>query len=139
VARVLLWLTMAGLVLAIPNFMLVMGAHEWTDRVLGIGARGIALIDAAAQSPLVQISMIPLLTLTAIYAPPAQRATWFALMASFMNLALVAGQLQTKYLNQIFDVNRGSYDNLPALLAIVVAIGFIVPITAILLVGRRVR
>jgi hypothetical protein len=139
VARVLLWLTMAGLVLAIPNFMLVMGTYEWTERVLGIGARGIALIDAAAQSPLVQVSMIPLLTLTAIYAPPAQRATWFALMASFMNLALVAGQLQTKYLNQIFDVNRGSYDNLPALLAIVVAIGFIVPITAILLVGRRVR
>jgi hypothetical protein len=117
----------------------VMGTYEWTERVLGIGARGIALIDAAAQSPLVQVSMIPLLTLTAIYAPPAQRATWFALMASFMNLALVAGQLQTKYLNQIFDVNRGSYDNLPALLAIVVAIGFIVPITAILLVGRRVR
>jgi hypothetical protein len=37
--------------------------------------------------------MIPLLTLTAYYAPPGQRATWFALMASFMNLALVAGQL----------------------------------------------
>ncbi len=139
VARVLLWLTFGGLILAIPNFMLVMGVHEWTDRVLGIGARGIALIDAAAQSPLVQVSMIPLLTLTAIYAPPAQRATWFALMASFMNLALVAGQLQTKYLNQLFDVNRGAYDNLPVLLAVVVAIGFIVPITVILLVGRRVR
>lgn len=139
VARVLLWLTIAGLVLAIPNFMLVMGAYEWTERVLGIGARGIALIDAAAQSPLVQVSMIPLLTLTAIYAPPAQRATWFALMASFMNLALVAGQLQTKYLNQIFQVNRGAYEHLPALLAAVVAIGFIVPIAAILLIGRRVR
>jgi MFS family permease len=139
VARVLLWLTLAGLVLAIPNFMLVMGAYEWTERVLGIGARGIALIDAAAQSPLVQVSMIPLLTLTAIYAPPAQRATWFALMASFMNLALVAGQLQTKYLNQIFAVNRGAYDNLPILLTVVVAIGFVIPITAILLIGRKVR
>ncbi len=139
VARVLLWLTIGGLILAVPNFMLVMGAYEWTDRVLGIGARGIALIDAAAQSPLVQVSMIPLLTLTAIYAPPAQRATWFALMASFMNLALVAGQLQTKYLNQVFHVNRGAYDNLPALLAVVVAIGFIVPIVTILMVGRRVR
>ena len=139
VARVLLWLTFASLVLAVPNFMLVLGVHEWTDKAIGIGARGIALIDAAAQSPLVQVSMIPLLTLTAIYAPPAQRATWFALMASFMNLALVAGQLQTKYLNQIFHVNRGNYDNLPMLLAVVVAIGFIVPITAILLIGRRVR
>lgn len=139
VARVLLWLTIASLVLAIPNFMLVLGAHHWTEQAIGLGARGIALIDAAAQSPLVQVSMIPLLTLTAIYAPPAQRATWFALMASFMNLALVAGQLQTKYLNQIFHVNRGNYDNLPMLLAVVVAVGFIVPITAILLIGRRVR
>ncbi len=139
VARVLLWLTIAGLFLAIPNFMLVMGVHEWTEQAMGLGARGIALIDAAAQSPLTQISMIPLLTLTAIYAPPAQRATWFALMASFMNLALVAGQLQTKYLNQIFAIDRGQYDNLAVLLAVVVAIGFIVPITAILLVGRRVR
>jgi MFS family permease len=139
VARVLLWLTLASLVLAVPNFMLVLGVHEWTEQTIGLTARGIALIDAAAQSPLVQVSMIPLLTLTAIYAPPAQRATWFALMASFMNLALVAGQLQSKYLNQIFQVNRGQYDNLAMLLAVVVAIGFVVPITAILLVGRRVR
>ena len=67
----------------------------------GFGARAIALIDAAAASPFAQLSMIPLLTLIAYYAPPARRATWFALMASLMNMALVAGQLQTKYLNQV--------------------------------------
>ncbi len=49
-----------------------------------------------------QLSMIPLLTLCAIYAPEKRRATWFALMGSLMNLALVAAALQTKYLNQIF-------------------------------------
>jgi MFS family permease len=139
VARVLLWLTIAGALLAIPNFMLVTSFHEWTEQAISLGARGIALIDAAAQSPLVQVSMIPMLTLIAIYAPPAQRATWFALMGSFMNLALVAGQLQTKYLNQIFAVDRGSYDNLLGLLASVTAIGFVVPIVAILLIGRRVK
>ena len=48
VARVLLWLTIAGTILAVPNFMLVMGVHEWTDRMIGLDARGIALIDAAA-------------------------------------------------------------------------------------------
>ena len=48
--------------------------------------------------------MIPLLTLIAIYAPAGHRATWFALMASLMNLALVAGELQTKYLN--LDLSR---------------------------------
>ena len=69
VARVLLWLTIAGTIFGIPSLMLVFGVHEWTERVFGLGARGIALIDAAAASPLVQVSMIPLLTLTAIYAP----------------------------------------------------------------------
>ena len=53
--------------------------------------------------------MIPLLTLIAIYAPASHRATWFALMASLMNLALTAGALGTKYLNLIFHVDRGSY------------------------------
>ena len=79
--------------------------------------------------------MIPLLTLIAYYAPAGHRATWFALMASLMNLALVAGQLQTKYLNQIFVVGRGHYDALGPLLIIVVAIGFILPIAAIALFG----
>lgn len=139
VARVLLWLTIAGVVLAVPNLMLVMGMHEWTERTIGLGARGIALIDMAAQSPLVQVSMIPLLTLTAIYAPPAQRATWFALMASFMNLALVAGQLQSKYLNLLLHVDRGQYDNLVTLMLWVVAIGFAVPFVTIVWLGRRVR
>ncbi|MGE0701314.1 MAG: hypothetical protein AB7O57_19620 [Hyphomicrobiaceae bacterium] len=139
VTRVLLWLTILGTLLAVPNFMLVTGFHDWTERAFGIGAREIALIDAAAQSPLVQVSMIPMLTLIAIYAPAAQRATWFALMGSFMNLALVAGQLQTKYLNQLLAIDRGAYDNLLALLTAVTLIGFAVPMAAIVLIGRKVR
>jgi hypothetical protein len=46
--------------------------------------------------------------------------------------------LQTKYFNQIFVVGRGHYDALGPLLIIVVAIGFILPIAAIVLFGRRV-
>jgi hypothetical protein len=138
IARVLLWLTVAGAVLSIPTIMLVMGAHEWTDRVFGIGARSIALIDAAAASPLIQISMIPLLTLIAIHAPAGHRATWFALMASLMNLALAASDLQTKYLNLIFHVDRGQYDQLLPLVLVATLIGIVVPLTAILLFGSRV-
>ena len=77
--------------------------------MFGFGARTIAIVDAATSSPFVQLSMIPLLTLIAYYAPPGHRATWFALMASLMNLALVASQLQTKYLNDVFVVGRGQY------------------------------
>jgi MFS family permease len=137
VVRVLLWLTIIGGLLAIPNLILVTGAYEWTERVLGMGARSIALIDAAAQSPLAQVSMIPLLTLVAINAPPGHRATWFALMASLMNLALVAGSLQTKYLNLIFQVDRAQYGELTALVAVVFGLGLVVPLLAILILGPR--
>ncbi len=139
VARVLLVLVLAGTVLSLPDLSLVFGAHEWTERVFGFGARTIAFIDTAATSPLDQLSMIPLLTLIAIYAPPAKRAIWFALMASFMNLALVAGQLMTRYLNEVFVVSRGHYDALPALYVTVMLMKLAIPLTAILLLGRRVR
>jgi MFS family permease len=138
VTTVLFWIAVAGTVLSLPNVGLVYGLHEWTDENLGFGARTIALVDAATASPFVQLSMIPLLTLIAFYAPTGHRATWFALMASLMNMALVAGQLQTKYLNELFVVERGDYGNLGPLIIVVVALGFIIPIAAILLLGRQV-
>jgi MFS family permease len=139
VAVVLLWLTLLGSALSIPNLLLVFGAHEYTEQAFGIGARTIALVDTAAESPLAQLGMIPLLTLIAIYAPARHRATWFALMASFMNLALVAGQLITRYLNEFFVVDRGQYAQLPALVVTAVVLGLIIPLAAILAFGRRVR
>ena len=139
VARVLFWLTVLGTLLAIPGLLLAFDVHLWTERVFGFGARTIALIDTAATSPFAQLGMIPLLTLVAIYAPRDHRAIWFALMGSFMNLALVAGQLLTKYLNEIYVIERGSYGNLPSLVVAVAAIGLALPLTAILAFGRRVR
>jgi hypothetical protein len=138
VTKVLFWLAMAGTLLSLPNIGLFYGLPEWTEATFGFGARTIAIVDAATSSPFAQLSMVPLLTLVAYYAPPGQRATWFALMASFMNLALVAGQLQTKYLNQFFVVERGAYGELGALLIAATAFAFIIPIAAIALFGRRV-
>ena len=60
----------------------IYGLHEWTEANFGFGARTIAIVDAATASPFAQLSMIPLLTLIAYYAPAGRRATWFALMAS---------------------------------------------------------
>jgi hypothetical protein len=136
---VLLWITIVGTVLALPSLLLVFQLYHETERLFGIGARGIALFDTVATSPLTQLSMIPLLTLVAIYAPAGHRATWFALMASLMNLALVAGQLQTKYLNLIFPVGRGDYANLPTLVVAAIVIAFVLPLAAIFAFGRRVR
>jgi MFS family permease len=134
----LLWLAIAGALLSLPNIGLYYGLADWTEARFGFGARTIALVDAATSSPFAQLSMIPLLTLIAFYAPPGRRATWFALMASLMNLALVAGQLQTKYLNQIFTVQRGDYAELGVLLIVATALGLIIPVGAILIFGRRI-
>jgi len=139
VPRVLLWLTVLGGVLSLPTLVLVFELHHTTERLFGVGARSIALIDEAAASPLAQLGLIPLLTLIAIYAPAGHRATWFALMASLMNLALVAGSLGTKYLNLLFPVDRGDYANLPALVVATILVSMLLPLAAILLFGRRIR
>jgi hypothetical protein len=138
VAKTLFWIAIAGTILSLPGIGLYYGLHHWTEEMFGFGARAIAFADTAASSPFAQLSMIPLLTLTAYYAPAGHRATWFALMASLMNLALVASQLQTKYLNQMFAVGRGEYGELGILLIIVTLIGLVVPVTAIAILGRRV-
>ncbi len=138
VTAVLFWIAVAGTVLSLPNIGLIYGLHEWTEAHFGFGARGIAFVDTVAASPFAQLSMIPLLTLIAYYAPAGHRATWFALMASLMNLALVAGQLQTKYLNQIFVVDRGQYEALGPLLMVVVVVGFVLPVAVIVIFGRRI-
>jgi hypothetical protein len=134
---VLLWLTAMTAVLFLPSLLLVHGAHEWTERVLGFGARSIALIDEAAQSPLFLLATVPLLALVAVHAPPEQRATWFALIASLMSLAIVASQLLTKYVNLLFPVDRGAYEQLPSLVLAVTVSAVVLPLVVILALRRR--
>ena len=138
VTKVLLWITIASTVLTLPSVGLLFGLQDWTEAMFGFGARTIAIVDAATTSPFAQLSMVPLLTLIAYYAPEGQRATWFALMASLMNLALTAGALETKYLNEIFPVDRGQYAELKPLFVWVVALAFVLPLAAIALFGKRI-
>jgi hypothetical protein len=133
---VLIWLIIGGLLLSIPGLLLI---YEWPVAWTQSTARHLALIDTAATSPLANISMIPLLTLIAIYAPANYRATWFALMSSFMNLALVFGEIGTRWLNNIHVVERGQYAALPALTTWVTIIGVVVPLIAILALRHRVE
>ena len=71
-----------------------------------IDARFIAFVNTAIESPLGQIAMIPLLGWIAKNAPIKYKATFFAVFASFTNLALSARELFTKYLNKIFIIKR---------------------------------
>ena len=55
-----------------------------------VDARVIMLFNTALESPLGQIAMIPMLAWIANSAPANLKATYFAVMASFSNLALAA-------------------------------------------------
>lgn len=143
-------LTIAAFVLALPIVGMYYGLHEWTAARTGgvVDARFIALIDTALESPLGQIAMIPMLAWIANSAPANLKATYFAVMASFTNLALSLSQLGTKYLNQIFIVTReirdraadavqvpADYSQLGDLLILQVLIGLALPFAAILFAG----
>lgn len=142
-------LTIVGTLLALPNVAMFYGFHEWTAAHTGgiVDQRFIALINTALESPLGQIAMIPMLAWIANSAPEQLKATYFAVMASFTNLALALGQLGTKYLNQIFTVTRevkehatgaiqvpADYSELGMLLITVLLVGFLAPLLAIALV-----
>ena len=57
-------------------------------------------------------------------------------MAAFTNLGLSASQLGTKFLNSIFVIERGRYDELGGLMTATDLINLIVPILAVVLLNR---
>ena len=97
-------LTLIAGVLAVPNIALYYGIQDITAPLTWgiVDARFIAVLDTAAESPLSQIALIPMLAWIARNAPANLKATFFAVMASFTNLALSASALATKYLNEVF-------------------------------------
>jgi hypothetical protein len=134
IATIVVVLSVAGAVLTLPTVGMYYGLHEWTAARTGgvVDARLIALIDTALSSPLGQIAMIPMLAWIANSAPANLKATFFAVMASFSNLALAAAQLGTRYLNQVFTVTRGDYGELGILMITVTLIGLALPLVAVL-------
>jgi hypothetical protein len=113
IAYVIGFLTLANSLLNLPTIGMYYGLHEWTAALTGgvVDARFISLIDTALESPLGQVAMIPMLVWIANSAPHGYKATFFAVMASFINLALSLGQLGTKYLNQVFVITREVKDH----------------------------
>jgi hypothetical protein len=117
IAYIVVLLTVAAGVLSLPNIGLFYGLQHWTAAWTGgvVDARFIAIMDTALESPLGQVAMIPLLAWIARNAPANLKATFFAVMASFTNLALSASSLLTKYLNQAFIVTREVRDSTGAI------------------------
>ena len=149
IAYIVVLLTLASGVLALPNIGLYYGIQNWTARLTGgvVDAHFIAVLETTLESPLGQIAMIPLLTWIARNAPVDLKATFFAVMASFTNMALTASSLLTKYLNQIFVVTRevtdrttgsiqtpADYSQLGWLLITAAVIGVFAPLVTVLFV-----
>jgi hypothetical protein len=155
IAYVVGFLTLLGALFSLPIVAMYYGLHQWAASVTGgvIDARFIVLVNTALESPLGQIAMIPMLAWIANSAPTNLKATYFAIMASFTNLALSTSQLGTKYLNQFFVVTReirdpaagaiataADYSQLGGLLVVQLLIALTLPFAAILAVrAARLR
>jgi hypothetical protein len=131
VPYVVAFLAVYGTVMSLPYIAMFYGFNEWTQATFGFGARTIAIIDTMADSPMGQVAMIPMLAWIAREAPRNQKATYFAVMAAFTNLALSASSLATKYVNKIFVIERGQYDELGNLLICVVLVSLILPVLTV--------
>jgi len=82
-------------------------------------------------------------------APNHLKATFFAVFASFTNLALSANALGTKYLNEIFVITRevkdkltggiqsvANYSDLGMLLIVVTLLTLVVPVITVMIIQR---
>ena len=151
IARIIVILSIAGAILFLPSIGMYYGLHNWTSSLTGgiVDAKFIALINTAIESPLGQVSMIPLLAWIAKNAPNHLKATFFAVFASFTNLALSASALGTKYLNEIFIVTRevkdkvtneiqssADYSELGILLIVTTILTLTLPILFVFVINR---
>ncbi len=151
IAKIIVVLSFAGAILFLPSVGMYYGFHDWTSSLTGgvVDAKFIALINTALESPLGQVSMIPLLAWIAKNAPSHLKATFFAVFASFTNLALSASALGTKYLNQIFTVTRevkdkvsgeiqttADYSELGILLIVVTILTLVLPILFVFIINN---
>ena len=155
IAYVVGFLTIVGTLLTLPNVGMFYGLHNWTAAHSNgvVDARFIAVIDLALESPFGQVAMTPMLAWIANSAPSNLKATFFAVMASFANLALSLSQLGTKYANQVFTITRevrdpasdtvttpADYSELGVLLICLATLGLLLPFLAIVIVrNSRLR
>ena len=125
--------------------------HNYTSMITNgiVDAKFIAILNTAVESPLAQVAMIPLLAWIAKNAPTKYKATFFAVFASFTNIALSARELLTSYLNKVFIINRevvdkssseilvrANYNDLDNLLISLIFITIFVPLTTIYLIQK---
>ena len=150
-AKLFIVLSVFSSILYTPSLCMYYGLHNYTSIVTNgiVDAKFIAILNTAVESPLAQVAMIPLLAWIAKNAPSKYKATFFAVFASFTNIALSARELFTSYLNKIFIISRevvnddtkevlvqANYNDLDELLISIIVITLVIPIATIYLIQK---
>ncbi len=150
-AKLFTVLSILSALLYCPSLFMYYELHNYTSMITNgiVDAKFIAILNTAVESPLTQVAMIPLLAWIAKNAPTKYKATFFAVFASFTNIALSARELLTSYLNKVFIINRevvdkssseilvrANYNDLDNLLISLIFITIFVPLTTIFLIQK---
>lgn len=131
--KLLTLLTVLSVVLFIPQILVYYHIHE----LLGWSARHVMLIDNAIIMPLGSLSMVPLGILIANNAPKEKRAIYISLISSFMNISLMAGDLITKQLNEVYLVTRTDFSQLGKLMISSLIISTVLSVSGILVLRKK--
>ena len=132
IGKVLLWLVAISTILSISNLLI----HY---KVFNIDAQSIFLIATTLSAPFKYFAMVLMLTLIAIHAPKGKTGTWFALMTSFINIAIQAGGLFNKYLINTLHITKENYSEFGTFLWVVTIVGSIIPIITILIFDKKIK
>ncbi len=150
-SKLFIVLSIFSSVLYTPSLFMYYGLHNYTSLITNgfVDAKFIAILNTAVESPLAQVAMIPMLAWIAKNAPTKYKATFFAVFASFTNIALSARELLTSYLNKIFVISRevvdeksneiivkANYDDLGSLLITLIFITLVIPLITIYLIQK---
>ena len=150
-AKLFIVLSIFSAILYTPSLFMYYELHKYTSIITNgiVDAKFIAILNTAVESPLAQVAMIPMLAWIAKNAPSKYKATFFAVFASFTNIALSARELFTSYLNKVFVIKRevvdkqsneilvkANYDDLDNLLISLIIITLVVPLITIYLIQK---
>jgi len=126
-------LVIIGTLFSMPEIAVYYGWNEY----IGLTARQLLLTSNSILSLLANISMIPLGVLIAKHTPSNRRASFMALTASFMNMALVGGDIMTQQLSKIFVITRANFSQVGSFLVWSLVISTLLSMIGIFLLRKE--
>ena len=133
------FLSLYSTVMTLPFVGMFYGLHEWTEATSGSAPAPSPSSTPWPIRPSGRWPWCPCWPGSPGRRPQNQKATYFAVMAAFTNLALSASSLGTNYLNRLFIVERGSYGELGPLMITAEPDRPRLPVVTVLIVNRWSR